>query len=183
MDHLYQATVIIPLSAMEEILKSRNVGRALAEAIEQKHQLPTTASVPFNTSADRNASRAGMVIETHHEKKNVLIACHGNTGHIIEDVSQVNNIPAGNHEGRQAAVVIHMGALHTIRHDKEFGRQIFNAIVEKSKHSLDNNSILEFESTGKRFTEAVGAVVAVHPAKSTVVIKAGGNTGKVVAQP
>ncbi len=77
--------------------------------------------------------------------------------------------------GQQATVVILLDALDNIKNDKDFGRKLADAVLEKANHSPQGDRTITFNAHSGN----AGSVIEVHHADHTVTVELKHNTGKI----
>ncbi len=82
--------------------------------------------------------------------------------------------------GHQATVIIHLDALDTIAKDRDFGKKLVAAILDKANHDPQGDHAVVFNAFSGKCSENAGRVVEVHHEDQVVTIVAGGGSGQII---
>ncbi|TNE32329.1 MAG: hypothetical protein EP349_01840 [Alphaproteobacteria bacterium] len=82
--------------------------------------------------------------------------------------------------GYQATIIIHLDEIDTIAQDKDFGKKLAAAVLEKANKSPQGDQTVRFNTSSARKSAFAGAVIEVHHADHNVIVESGGNTGRII---
>ena len=82
--------------------------------------------------------------------------------------------------GYQATVTIYLDNLDTISEDKDFGKKLADAILEKANHAPYGDQTVGFNAASERSSCNAGRVIVVHHSGDKTTVETHGNTGKII---
>lgn len=82
--------------------------------------------------------------------------------------------------GFQATVTIYLDNLDTISKDKDFGKKLSDAILEKANRAPYGDQTVGFNAASERCSCNAGQVIVVHHSGDKATVETHGNTGKII---
>lgn len=82
--------------------------------------------------------------------------------------------------GSQSTVITSLDALDAIAADKNFGKTLADAVLDKSLHHPTGDQTVKFNATARRHAIPAGEVIEMHHADYKVLIQTHGNSAKIL---